>query len=82
MPDPGALGVSGQTWVITGAASGVGRSVARLAHAGGASVVAVDRDASGLAELADELDGLRTVAAVIGPGNCPRTARGRPSCEC
>jgi NAD(P)-dependent dehydrogenase (short-subunit alcohol dehydrogenase family) len=54
-----------RTVVVTGAASGVGRAVARQAHADGAVVVAVDLDADGLAALADELPGLRTVVANV-----------------
>jgi NAD(P)-dependent dehydrogenase (short-subunit alcohol dehydrogenase family) len=54
-----------QTWVVTGAASGIGRAVARAAHANGANVVAVDLDGDGLAALAGELDGLVTVTANV-----------------
>jgi NAD(P)-dependent dehydrogenase (short-subunit alcohol dehydrogenase family) len=54
-----------QTWIVTGAASGMGRSVARAAHAQGATVVAADRDEAGLDALASELDGLRPVTANV-----------------
>jgi NAD(P)-dependent dehydrogenase (short-subunit alcohol dehydrogenase family) len=55
----------GQTWIVTGAASGMGRAVARGAHAGGASIVAVDLDEPGLAALADELERVTPVAANV-----------------
>jgi NAD(P)-dependent dehydrogenase (short-subunit alcohol dehydrogenase family) len=51
--------------VITGAASGVGRAVARQAHADGYTVVAVDLDSDGLGALAQELPGLRVVTANV-----------------
>ena len=50
-------------WVVTGGASGIGRALAVQLHARGAEVIASDRDASGLAWLATECDGLRTVTA-------------------
>lgn len=40
-----------RTVVVTGAASGIGRATAMRLHAEGAQVVAIDRDASGLARL-------------------------------
>lgn len=49
-----SLDLSGRTTLVTGAASGIGRACAlRLVHAG-ATVRAVDRDADGLATLAEE----------------------------
>lgn len=42
-------------FVVTGAASGIGRAIATLAHADGAEVTAVDVDAAGLEGLGDEL---------------------------
>ena len=39
------------TIVVTGAASGIGRATAMRLHAEGAQIVAVDRDATGLAAL-------------------------------
>ncbi|HEY4829688.1 MAG TPA: SDR family NAD(P)-dependent oxidoreductase [Solirubrobacteraceae bacterium] len=54
-----------QNWLITGAASGIGRAVARAAHAQGGHVVAVDLDEEGLSALADELAGVTTVAANV-----------------
>jgi NAD(P)-dependent dehydrogenase (short-subunit alcohol dehydrogenase family) len=43
--------LAGRTVVITGAASGIGRATARRAAAEGATVVAIDIDADGLATL-------------------------------
>ncbi|HEB3530119.1 TPA: SDR family oxidoreductase [Burkholderia cenocepacia] len=44
---------SGQTVVVVGAASGIGRSVVIACHAAGATVAALDIDAKGLASLPD-----------------------------
>jgi len=44
--------------LVTGAASGIGRAFARLALSENATVIAVDKDAAGLATLADETKGL------------------------
>ncbi len=43
--------LSGKTAIVTGAASGIGRATAELFAARGATVLAVDRDVQGLAEL-------------------------------
>ncbi len=47
--------LSGQTWLVTGAASGIGRATALAAVDAGASVVAVDRGTRHLDELAGEV---------------------------
>ena len=56
MQRPRGAGVSGrlagQTAIVTGAASGIGRATARLFAAEGARLLIVDRDATGLAETA------------------------------
>jgi len=49
-------------FVVTGAASGIGRAIATLAHADGAELTAVDVDAAGLEALASELGGQRLEA--------------------
>jgi NAD(P)-dependent dehydrogenase (short-subunit alcohol dehydrogenase family) len=62
-----------RTWIVTGAASGMGRAVARMVHAQGDRVVAADLDEAGLTALADELDGVTTVAAnVASPADADR----------
>ena len=50
------MSVSGKVVVVTGAASGIGRSMARCFAAEGAQVVAVDIDGDRLAKVAEELD--------------------------
>ncbi|MYG93364.1 MAG: SDR family NAD(P)-dependent oxidoreductase, partial [Acidimicrobiia bacterium] len=50
------LSLAGRTAVITGAASGIGRAMARRFAAQGMSVVAADVDAAGLEELAADPD--------------------------
>ena len=49
------LQLSEKVAIITGAASGIGRATARTFAAEGARLLLVDRDAAGLASLADEL---------------------------
>jgi 3-oxoacyl-[acyl-carrier protein] reductase len=45
----------GKRFVVTGAASGIGRAIATLAHADGAALTAVDVDGAGLEALRGEL---------------------------
>jgi NAD(P)-dependent dehydrogenase (short-subunit alcohol dehydrogenase family) len=69
------MSVEGKTIVVTGAASGIGAESARLLKAGGAKVIAVDRNepAAGLADrfvradLSDPVS-IRNAAAAIGKG--------------
>ena len=56
--------MSGQTAVITGAASGIGRALARRLATAGASLVLADIDAIALRAVADELGGTAVVTDV------------------
>ncbi|MFT5531092.1 MAG: NAD(P)-dependent dehydrogenase (short-subunit alcohol dehydrogenase family) [Candidatus Poriferisodalaceae bacterium] len=62
-PAPGALpnldtwGLSGQTVIITGAASGIGAATARLAAGDGANVIVADLPSSDGQTVADEIGG-------------------------
>ncbi|MDJ1370309.1 SDR family NAD(P)-dependent oxidoreductase [Gulosibacter molinativorax] len=47
--------IEGKIALVTGAASGIGRAIARNLHASGARIVGVDRNEEGLAAIADEL---------------------------
>jgi 3-oxoacyl-[acyl-carrier protein] reductase len=53
---PDDVRLDGRTIAVTGAANGIGRATALMAARFGASVVACDRDADGLATLAHEID--------------------------
>lgn len=46
---------SGQTWLITGASSGIGRALARAAATAGAEVLAVARESAHLHDIAESL---------------------------
>jgi NAD(P)-dependent dehydrogenase (short-subunit alcohol dehydrogenase family) len=64
-PTIGVVELSGAVVVVTGGASGIGRALARRAHAEGArGVVVADRDAAGAAAVAGELDALRPGSAL------------------
>jgi len=52
-------GIEGKTAIVTGAAQGIGRAVARELAGRGARVAAVDRNAEALAKAVDEMEGLR-----------------------
>lgn len=58
------MSLNGKVVVVTGGASGIGRSMVRVFRAAGASVVAVDLDAGGLAKVAAET-GCETLAVDI-----------------
>ena len=55
--------LDGRNVVVTGAASGIGRALARRFHAEGARVVASDRDETGLAAVVAELEQRRANSA-------------------
>ncbi|MFD5340379.1 3-hydroxybutyrate dehydrogenase [Streptomyces hawaiiensis] len=57
-PHASPLDLGGRTALVTGAAGGIGRACALRLAAAGAKVRAVDRDAAGLATLADQGRGL------------------------
>ena len=54
--------VAGRVVVVTGAASGMGRAIAQLFGAEGARVAALDRDADGVAQVADAISLERGIA--------------------
>src|SRR3712207_6242587 len=56
---------SGRVVIVTGAARGIGRVMAQRFAAAGASVLAADRDADGLAETCQDLDS-QQVAQLVG----------------
>lgn len=60
---------AGDRWIVTGAASGIGRALATLLHAEGHLVVAVDYDAAGLEALRQECPGTIPVHADLATGN-------------
>jgi NAD(P)-dependent dehydrogenase (short-subunit alcohol dehydrogenase family) len=56
--------LDGRHVIVTGAANGIGRALARRFHAEGARLVASDRDADALTAVVDELNGIRPRSAV------------------
>jgi 3-hydroxybutyrate dehydrogenase len=62
-----------QTVLVTGAAQGLGAAIARHLHAGGARLILMDREASGLASVAAECGG--AVTAVVDLADAVETAR-------
>ena len=67
---------AGERWIVTGAASGIGRALAVQLHAAGHQLVAVDRDAGGLAALGGECAGIATITADLATDE-GRSALGR-----
>lgn len=55
----------GKRVVVTGAASGIGKGIAQRLHAAGATLLAVDRNATALSTLAQELNGVHTLAVDV-----------------
>jgi NAD(P)-dependent dehydrogenase (short-subunit alcohol dehydrogenase family) len=56
--------LEGRHVIVTGAANGIGRALARRFHGEGARVVASDRDAQALAKVVDQLNEARSGSAV------------------
>lgn len=56
------FGLSGKTAVVTGAATGIGREIARLFHAVGATLIGADNNLRDLASLPEQCPGAVTVA--------------------
>jgi Short-chain dehydrogenases of various substrate specificities len=57
------LGLSGKTAIVTGSATGIGRSIVELLVDEGVVVAAVDRNAEALKELTSTLQGVSAVNA-------------------
>jgi nucleoside-diphosphate-sugar epimerase len=64
-------------WLVTGAASGIGRALTHQLHASGAQLIAVDRDAAGLAALAQDCPGIETAVADLSDAAARATVRER-----
>jgi hypothetical protein len=60
---------TGDRWIVTGAASGIGKALTTVLHAAGHTVVAVDYDAAGLEALRQECPGTIPVHADLATGN-------------
>jgi NAD(P)-dependent dehydrogenase (short-subunit alcohol dehydrogenase family) len=67
MSDDRALSLAGDVYIVTGAASGIGKATTLLLAELGAAVLAVDLDDSGLAAMASSSDSVVAVA-----GDCTR----------
>jgi NAD(P)-dependent dehydrogenase (short-subunit alcohol dehydrogenase family) len=65
--------LEGQTVLVTGAAQGLGAAIARHLHARGARLILMDRDAAGLAVVAEACTG--AVSAVVDLADAAATAR-------
>ncbi len=63
--------LSGMVILVTGAASGIGAAVSRLASASGAVLMLADRDAAGLAGVAGAIAGSGTVVADLAGAEAP-----------
>lgn len=65
----GSTAPAGDRWIVTGAASGIGKALATMLHAAGHTVVAVDYDAAGLEALRQECPGTILVHADLAIGS-------------
>lgn len=69
-----------KTYVVTGAAGGIGRETVRLFHESGARLVLIDRDAAGLEALCKDLNGgdriISVASDIASPQACARTLDG------
>lgn len=63
------MDLAGRTCVITGAAGGIGRAIARSFHAAGANVVVTDLDGDGAEAVAAELHAARPASALGAGGD-------------
>jgi NAD(P)-dependent dehydrogenase (short-subunit alcohol dehydrogenase family) len=74
------VSLAGRSVVVTGAASGIGEAVARLAAGAGARLLLTDRDAGGLERMAAELGAEAVVADLLdvgAPAEIGKAARAR-----
>lgn len=62
MPDPSLRSIRGLRAIVTGAASGMGAATARLFASEGAHVAMIDRDADGLAVVAEDISAAGGIA--------------------
>ncbi|MDR7302575.1 3-hydroxybutyrate dehydrogenase [Haloactinomyces albus] len=75
--DAGSAGnLAGRRAVVTGAGSGIGAAVARRLAAAGATVVAVDRTADAVEEVAAEIDGHPLVTDLSDPDDAADVGEG------
>lgn len=69
------MSLEGRNILVTGAAQGIGAAIARLAHRLGATVIAVDLNEAGLADLAAELgERIDTIAGSVADADFMRQA--------
>lgn len=61
-----AVDFTGKVAIVTGAASGMGAATARLLSSRGATVVVVDRDGAGAADVAREIEASRPIVGDVG----------------